>query len=182
MQVCDAAAWIAQNESSHTTIDALWCAIDCNAAHSAEPADRAQPQHTPTASRSVVCHSARSVPHCIAARLGHRTYAKIGEARLRALKQADQLPIFSTDESMAICELMYGSLPSGPTDSCTHARTHTTCPTRRASLARYGSPSCATSWLPRGPHRLRSRAKPTRTIAPMGCSACVAGAHAAWYA
>lgn len=56
---CDAAAWIAQNESSHTTIDALW------------------------------------------------TYAKIGEARLRALKQADQLPIFSTDESMAICELMF---------------------------------------------------------------------------
>ncbi len=124
MQVCDAAAWIAQNESSHTTIDALWCAIDCNAAHSAEPADRAPPQHTPTASRSVVRHSARSVPHCIETGLGHRTYAKIGAARLRALKQADQLPIFSTDESMAICELMYSRQFTLGADRQLHARTH----------------------------------------------------------
>ena len=50
---------------------------------------------------------------------GHRTYAKIREARLRALKQADQLPIFSTDESIAICELMYGrQYTLGPTDNC----------------------------------------------------------------
>ena len=145
MQVCDAAAWIAQNESSHTTIDALWCAIDCNAARSAEPADRARPQLTPTASRSVVCHSARSVPHCIAARLGHRTYAKIGEARLRALKQADQLPIFSTDESMAICELMYSrqyTLGADRTVARTHARTHTTCPARRHCIARSATAPC----------------------------------------